>query len=230
MTEPTRSKSPDAHRGHVRCDCRPLRLPQPFLSAGIDRRWRRAAIRRCIADRTRARARSLHRHGGSGDCGADGPSAGGAARVVGRRFLPARCCGSAAQACGVQRASIAPVVLVRGDATRIPVADRSVDAVTSRSASATSRTPTRACAEMHRVLRAGRTAGDSRVRDSHDAHRARRLPVVLQPGPARHRPAGLEAQRGLRLPARVGRRVRVARRIRDNSETVRVSRRFMPAR
>src|SRR5262245_28587012 len=47
------------------------------------------------------------------------------------------------------------VVLVRGDATRIPIADQSVDAVTIGFGIRNVEDPTRACAEMHRVLRRG---------------------------------------------------------------------------
>jgi demethylmenaquinone methyltransferase/2-methoxy-6-polyprenyl-1,4-benzoquinol methylase len=49
------------------------------------------------------------------------------------------------------------VTLVRGDATRIPVADRSVDAVTIAFGIRNVERPGTACAEMSRVLRPGGT-------------------------------------------------------------------------
>jgi demethylmenaquinone methyltransferase/2-methoxy-6-polyprenyl-1,4-benzoquinol methylase len=47
------------------------------------------------------------------------------------------------------------VTLVRGDATRLPVADRSVDAVTVAFGIRNVEHPERACVEMARALRAG---------------------------------------------------------------------------
>ena len=52
------------------------------------------------------------------------------------------------------------------------------------------------------------------------------LPLVFQSRAAADRPRRLAAQRRVRLPAGVGRRVRVARRVRENSATGGFARRF----
>ncbi len=117
----TLSKSPDAHRGDVRRDRRALRPPQP----PAQRRHRSplAAARDPLAraDRVRARARPLHGHRRSRDRGAR--RAARAPRASSASTSPARCCASGSRSCGA-RGLRRPVTLVRGDATRIPVADR----------------------------------------------------------------------------------------------------------
>jgi demethylmenaquinone methyltransferase/2-methoxy-6-polyprenyl-1,4-benzoquinol methylase len=122
-----------------------------LLSGGIDRRWRAAAIK------------SLELAGGETlvdvCCGtADvalearrGPSA--AARVVGIDFSGAML-GLGRQKVGLARES-GRIALIRGDATRLPIASRSADAVTIAFGIRNVERPENACAELVRVLRPG---------------------------------------------------------------------------
>jgi demethylmenaquinone methyltransferase / 2-methoxy-6-polyprenyl-1,4-benzoquinol methylase len=122
-----------------------------LLSAGIDRRWRAAAIK------------SLELGGGETlvdvCCGtADvalearrGPSA--AARVVGVDFSGAML-GLGRQKVGLARESNR-IALVRGDAMRLPIGSRSADAVTIAFGIRNVERPEAACAELVRVLRPG---------------------------------------------------------------------------
>jgi demethylmenaquinone methyltransferase / 2-methoxy-6-polyprenyl-1,4-benzoquinol methylase len=122
-----------------------------LLSAGIDRRWRAAAIK------------SLELAGGetlvdvccgTGDVALEarrGSSA--AARVVGVDFS------GAMLGLGRQKVEIAcesnRIALVRGDAMRLPIASRSADAVTIAFGIRNVERPEAACAELVRVLRPG---------------------------------------------------------------------------
>ena len=136
-----------------------------LLSAGIDRRWRAAAIRSLqltgretlldvccgTADVSLAarHPRSLSVEARSAK--AEGRPA--AARVVGVDFS------GAMLALGVQKVRAAGessrITLVRGDAMRLPVADRSVDAVTVAFGIRNVQRPGTACGEMARALRPG---------------------------------------------------------------------------
>jgi demethylmenaquinone methyltransferase/2-methoxy-6-polyprenyl-1,4-benzoquinol methylase len=124
-----------------------------LLSAGIDRRWRAAAIRSL---KFTGRETLLDICCGTGDIalqGRRGRSSGrpGAARVVGVDFS------GAMLALGLQKVSAAGesghIALVRGDAMRLPAADRSVDAVTIAFGIRNVQRPDVACAEIARVLR-----------------------------------------------------------------------------
>jgi demethylmenaquinone methyltransferase/2-methoxy-6-polyprenyl-1,4-benzoquinol methylase len=122
-----------------------------LLSAGIDRRWRAAAIK------------SLEFAGGETlvdvCCGtADvalearrGVAAAG--RVVGVDFS------GAMLALGRQKTAVAHesgrIALIRGDAMRLPIASRSADAVTIAFGIRNVERPEAACAELARVLRPG---------------------------------------------------------------------------
>jgi demethylmenaquinone methyltransferase / 2-methoxy-6-polyprenyl-1,4-benzoquinol methylase len=122
-----------------------------LLSAGIDRRWRAAAIK------------SLELAGGETlvdvCCGtADvalearrSPSA--AARVVGVDFSRAML-GLGRQKVGLARES-GRIALIRGDAMRLPIASQSADAVTIAFGIRNVERPEAACAELARVLRPG---------------------------------------------------------------------------
>ena len=122
-----------------------------LLSAGIDRRWRTAAIK------------SLELAGGETlvdvCCGtADvaleacrGPAAAG--RVVGVDFSGAML-GLGREKVAVARES-RRVALIRGDAMRLPIASRSADAVTIAFGIRNVERPDAACAELVRVLRPG---------------------------------------------------------------------------
>src|SRR5689334_13185103 len=122
-----------------------------LLSAGIDRRWRAAAIA------------SLELSGGETlvdvCCGtADvalearrGPSAAG--RVIGVDFSTAML-GLGRQKAGAAR-ELDRIALIRGDAMRLPITSRSADAVTIAFGIRNVERPDVACAELARVLRPG---------------------------------------------------------------------------
>jgi len=122
------------------------------LSAGIDRRWRRRAIQSL---QLTGHERVLDLCTGTADLAiAAARAQPGAARVVGIDFAGAML--------GVGRKKIERdqglhhrVTLVRGDATRIPLTDRSVDAVTIAFGIRNVDEVAAACREMRRVLRSG---------------------------------------------------------------------------
>jgi demethylmenaquinone methyltransferase/2-methoxy-6-polyprenyl-1,4-benzoquinol methylase len=121
------------------------------LSAGIDRRWRRRAV---SALALTGCEQVLDLCTGTADLALATVSAQpGAARVVGVDF--------AAAMLGVGRRKIheaqlgTKVVLVRGDATRIPAREASVDAVTIAFGIRNVNDVAAACREMRRVLKPG---------------------------------------------------------------------------
>src|ERR1700712_2123381 len=120
------SKSPEKIAGMFDAIAGRYDLLNHLLSAGIDRRWRRRAIRSL---QLTGRERVLDLCTGTGDLAiaavrAQPP----AARVVGVDFS------SAMRRVGDNKLAKAHltdrITLVRGDAARIPLADASVDAVT----------------------------------------------------------------------------------------------------
>jgi demethylmenaquinone methyltransferase/2-methoxy-6-polyprenyl-1,4-benzoquinol methylase len=121
-----------------------------LLSAGIDRRWRRAAIRSLALT---GRERVLDLCTGTADLAIAARTARpAAAAVVGVDF--------AGEMLRVARnklraRSLAAVSLVRGDATRIPLAPGSVDAVTIGFGIRNVEDTRTACAEIARVLMPG---------------------------------------------------------------------------
>jgi demethylmenaquinone methyltransferase/2-methoxy-6-polyprenyl-1,4-benzoquinol methylase len=121
------------------------------LSAGIDRRWRSRAIRSL---RLTGGERVLDVCTGTADLAIAARTATpGAARVVGVDFAGAMLDVGRDK---VKRAGLArDVTLVRGDATRIPVADASVDAVTVAFGIRNVDDVSAACREMCRVLKRG---------------------------------------------------------------------------
>ena len=121
------------------------------LSAGIDRRWRARAIRSL---RLTGRERVLDVCTGTADLAiAARTTTPGAARVVGVDFAGAMLDIGREK---VKRAGLArQVALVRGDATRIPAADASVDAVTVAFGIRNVEDVPAACREMCRVLKRG---------------------------------------------------------------------------
>ena len=121
-----------------------------LLSAGIDRRWRAAAIR------------SLQLTGietlldictGTADVALAARRSRGAARVVGIDFSGAMIVLGLRKVRAAGEAS--RIALLRGDAMRLPAADRSVDAVSVAFGIRNVQQPAVACAEMARVLRPG---------------------------------------------------------------------------
>jgi demethylmenaquinone methyltransferase/2-methoxy-6-polyprenyl-1,4-benzoquinol methylase len=122
-----------------------------FLSAGIDRRWRRRAVRSL---RLTGGERVLDLCTGTGDLAILAVrSQPGPARVVGVDFAGAmlRVAHTKIQRAGLSR----HVALVRGDATRLPIAAASVDAVTIAFGIRNVEHGEEACAEMGRVLKPG---------------------------------------------------------------------------
>src|SRR5258706_1690084 len=114
-----------------------------LLSAGIDRRWRAAAIRSL---RLTGRETLLDVCAGTADVALAATP--GAARVVGVDFS------GAMLAHGLRKVKAAGasghIDLVRGDAMRLPVADGSVDAVTVAFGIRNVQQPEVACGEMAR--------------------------------------------------------------------------------
>ena len=121
------------------------------LSAGSDRRWRRRAIRSLALS---GRERVLDICTGTADFAIEAararpPAAGvvgvdfaGAMLEVGRQKIAAdRACAS--------------IRLIRGDATRLPIASRSVDAITIGFGIRNVENTSAACDEMSRVLKPG---------------------------------------------------------------------------
>jgi len=117
------------------------------LSAGIDRRWRERAIRSL---RLTGRETLLDVCTGTADVALQARSA---ARVVGVDFAGAML--SIGRRKVVAAGQGERVVLLRGDATRLPVGDGSADAATAAFGIRNVQRPELACAEMARALRPG---------------------------------------------------------------------------
>lgn len=119
------------------------------LSGGLDRRWRRRAIREL---RLTGREHVLDVCTGTADLAIEA-AASGAGRVTGVDFAGAML---AIGHTKVTRSGMASrVALVRGDATRLPVKAGSVDAATIGFGIRNVTAPPAACAELMRVLRPG---------------------------------------------------------------------------
>jgi demethylmenaquinone methyltransferase/2-methoxy-6-polyprenyl-1,4-benzoquinol methylase len=122
-----------------------------LLSAGIDRRWRRRAIESLALT---GRERVLDLCTGTADLAIAARTARpSAARVVGLDFADGMLRVGLAKLAA--RGLSGSVALVRGDATRIPLADQSVDAVTMAFGIRNVEDTAAACAELHRVLAPG---------------------------------------------------------------------------
>jgi demethylmenaquinone methyltransferase/2-methoxy-6-polyprenyl-1,4-benzoquinol methylase len=119
-----------------------------LLSAGIDKRWRAAAIRSLNLT---GRDTVIDVCCGTADVAL--AAVRNSSRVVGVDFS------GAMLGLGLQKVKAAGeasrIALVRGDAMRLPVADRSADAVTIAFGIRNVQRPDVACAEMARVLRPG---------------------------------------------------------------------------
>ncbi len=122
-----------------------------LLSAGIDRHWRRAAIRSLSLS---GRERVLDLCTGTADLAIAARAADPrAARVVGVDFAGAMLRVGRDK---LLKGGLADrVTLVRGDATNVPVGDGAVDAVTIAFGIRNVERTAVACAEMHRVLSPG---------------------------------------------------------------------------
>jgi demethylmenaquinone methyltransferase/2-methoxy-6-polyprenyl-1,4-benzoquinol methylase len=150
-------KSPDRIAGMFDAIAPRYDLLNHLLSAGIDKRWRAAAIRSL---RLTGQETLLDVCAGTGDVAlaARGEEDAGrsrerAARVVGVDFS------AAMLGHGLQKVRAAGqldrITLIRGDAMRLPIADRSVEAVTVAFGIRNVQRPDVACGEMARVLRSG---------------------------------------------------------------------------
>jgi demethylmenaquinone methyltransferase/2-methoxy-6-polyprenyl-1,4-benzoquinol methylase len=150
---PQPDKSPDRIAGMFDAIAPRYDFLNHVLSAGIDRRWRARAIRslgltgtETVLDVCTGTADvALQARGGANGAAARrviGVDFAGAMLSIGLRKV--RAAGQAAR-----------VVLVRGDATRLPVADGSVDAATVAFGIRNVQRPDVACQEMARALRPG---------------------------------------------------------------------------
>jgi demethylmenaquinone methyltransferase/2-methoxy-6-polyprenyl-1,4-benzoquinol methylase len=145
------SKSPERIAGMFDAIAGRYDFLNHLLSAGIDRRWRARAIRSL---RLTGTERVLDLCTGTADLAiAAARARPSAARVVGIDFA------GAMLRVGRDKLRQAQldnrVTLVRGDATRVPVADASVDAVTIAFGIRNVEQVAAACREMRRVLRRG---------------------------------------------------------------------------
>jgi demethylmenaquinone methyltransferase/2-methoxy-6-polyprenyl-1,4-benzoquinol methylase len=145
------SKSPDRIAGMFDAIAGRYDFLNHVLSAGIDRRWRKKAIRSLGLT---GRERVLDLCTGTADVAIAAQTATpGAARVVGVDFAGAML--RIGRDKVAERGLAGRIALVRGDATRIPVADASVDRVTVAFGIRNVENTAAGCHEMHRVLTAG---------------------------------------------------------------------------
>jgi demethylmenaquinone methyltransferase/2-methoxy-6-polyprenyl-1,4-benzoquinol methylase len=145
------SKSPEKIAGMFDAIAGRYDFLNHLLSAGIDKRWRRRAIASLALS---GRERVLDLCTGTADLAIAAVRAvPGASRVVGVDFAGAMLRIGAGK---LQREQLADrITLIRGDATRIPIADASVDAVTIAFGIRNVDGIAAACAEIRRVLRPG---------------------------------------------------------------------------
>jgi demethylmenaquinone methyltransferase/2-methoxy-6-polyprenyl-1,4-benzoquinol methylase len=145
------SKSPDRIAGMFDAIAARYDFLNHLLSAGIDRRWRRAAIRSLSLS---GRERVLDLCTGTADLAIAARAASPrAARVVGVDFAGAML--RVGHDKLLQGGLADRITLVRGDAANVPVRDRSVDAVTIAFGIRNVERTAAACAEMFRVLAPG---------------------------------------------------------------------------
>ena len=149
MTGPSLSKSPDRIAGMFDAIAGRYDLLNHLLSAGIDRRWRKRAI---DALRLSGPERVLDLCTGTADLAMAARRAPrSAASVVGVDFADAMLRVGQRK---LARAGLdGSIALVRGDATAIPIAGASIDAVTLAFGIRNVERPEAACAEIRRVLR-----------------------------------------------------------------------------
>src|SRR5437870_2582595 len=145
------SKSPERISGMFDAIAGRYDFLNHFLSAGIDRRWRRRAVASLALT---GRERVLDLCTGTGDLAIAALRARpGAAFVVGVDFASAMLRVAAEK---IDRERLGDrLAVVRGDVTRIPLADSSVDAVTIAFGIRNVENVAAACAEMARVLKPG---------------------------------------------------------------------------
>jgi demethylmenaquinone methyltransferase/2-methoxy-6-polyprenyl-1,4-benzoquinol methylase len=145
------SKAPDRIAGMFDAIAGRYDFLNHLLSAGIDRRWRTRAIRSL---QLTGRERILDLCSGTGDLAIAAMRAQpSAARVVGVDFAGAMLRVGAGKLHTGQLDD--RVAMVQGDATRIPLGDASVDAVTIGFGIRNVQDMDAACAEIYRVLKPG---------------------------------------------------------------------------
>lgn len=145
------SKAPDRIAGMFDAIAGRYDLLNHLLSAGIDRRWRRRAIRSLALART---DRVLDVCTGTADLAIAAAAAHpGVPRIVGVDFA------GAMLGVGLMKIKAArldgAIALVRGDATRIPIADGAVNAVTVGFGIRNVENTAAACGEIYRTLAPG---------------------------------------------------------------------------
>jgi demethylmenaquinone methyltransferase/2-methoxy-6-polyprenyl-1,4-benzoquinol methylase len=148
---PDLSRTPDRIAGMFDAIADRYDVLNHLLSAGIDRRWRRRAIQSLALT---GRERVIDVCTGTADLAIEARrSTPSAARVIGVDFAHAMLRVAHEK---IARLGLAEsVAIVRGDATRIPVASQSADAVTVAFGIRNVDDREAACAEMFRVLNAG---------------------------------------------------------------------------
>jgi demethylmenaquinone methyltransferase/2-methoxy-6-polyprenyl-1,4-benzoquinol methylase len=151
VISPSLSKTPDRIAGMFDAIATRYDFLNHLLSVGIDRRWRRRAIRSLSLT---GRERVLDVCTGTGDLAIAARTARpAAARVVGVDFAAAMLRVGHDK---LRRALLTDTVaLVRGDATCIPAAGGSVDAVTMAFGIRNVENTHAACEEIYRVLKQG---------------------------------------------------------------------------
>jgi demethylmenaquinone methyltransferase/2-methoxy-6-polyprenyl-1,4-benzoquinol methylase len=121
-----------------------------LLSGGLDRRWRRQAIDALVLTGRETLADVCT---GTADLAIAARRPGGARRVIGVDFAMAMLAIGREK---VRKAGLRDsVVLVRGDATELPLGRASVEAATVAFGIRNVQNPSLACAELHRVLKPG---------------------------------------------------------------------------
>jgi demethylmenaquinone methyltransferase / 2-methoxy-6-polyprenyl-1,4-benzoquinol methylase len=140
-------KAPDRIAGMFDAIAPRYDLLNHLLSAGIDRRWRKRAI---ASLRLTGRETLIDVCTGTADVALE---AADAARVVGVDFAGAMLALGRRKIHGAGQ--VKRIVLVRGDAMRLPVGDRVADAATVAFGIRNVQRPEIGCAEMARVLRPG---------------------------------------------------------------------------
>src|SRR5262245_17788308 len=143
-------KSPDRIAGMFDAIAPRYDLLNHLLSAGIDRRWRTAAIRSLQLTGSET---LLDVCCGTADVALEARKEGRAARVVGVDFSSAMLALGIQKICATGEAD--QIALIRGDAMRLPITSRSVDAVTIAFGIRNVQRPNIACQELARVLRPG---------------------------------------------------------------------------
>jgi demethylmenaquinone methyltransferase/2-methoxy-6-polyprenyl-1,4-benzoquinol methylase len=143
----SQDKAPDRIAGMFDAIAPRYDLLNHLLSAGIDKRWRKRAI---ASLGLTGRETLIDVCTGTADVALE---ATGAAHVIGVDFA------GAMLTLGLRKIHAANqakrIVLIRGDAMRLPARDRSADAATVAFGIRNVQRPEVACAEMARVLRAG---------------------------------------------------------------------------